>query len=270
MTIAPNRIRDALARGRPAWGTWVQTRSAEACDAAGATGYDFVVIDLQHGALDLADAASMIRAVTGRGASPVVRLPTCSPDLVGRLLDAGAHGVLVPDLRSAAEARAVVEAARYAPAGRRGACPTTGATAHGAIPWADYRAWADAHVMVWGLIETPEAIADLPAIAASGLDALMLGPFDLSLALGHGGQVDHPAVEEALTNAIAAARAAGIECVAVLFDETAGIAASAARWLARGCRIVTGASDRWCLTRGWAATFEGLRAAEDVAKTPIG
>ncbi|KWX57360.1 HpcH/HpaI aldolase/citrate lyase family protein [Mycobacterium sp. NAZ190054] len=258
--LSPNRVRAALAGGRPAWGTWVQTRSAEAGEAAAATGYDFVVIDMQHGSHSVAEAATLIRAIGAHDASPVVRLPGPSPQLVGHLLDAGAHGVLVPDLRTADDARRVVQAARYAPRGTRGACPTVPATGHGAIPWPDYRAWAEEQVMVWGLIETPEAVDNIDDIVATGLHAVVLGPFDLAVAMGLDGDVTHPDVVAALARVTAAATAAGAETVAVLFDDVAGIADGARRWLDSGCRIITASSDRWCLTRGWAASLAGLRS----------
>lgn len=257
-----NRVREALSAGRPAWGTWVQTRSAEAAEAAAATGYDFVVIDMQHGAHSLGEAADLLRAINGRNASPVVRLPECSPRLVSHLLDGGAHGILVPELRSAEDARRVVEAAQYAPRGSRGGCPTVQATAHGAIPWPEYQAWADEEVMVWGLIETPEAVADIAAIVTTGLHAVVLGPFDLSVAMGYGGDVNHPDVVNALATVTKTASAAGVETVAVLFDEVPHVADGARRWLDHGCRIITASSDRWCLTQGWAGALAGLRSLD--------
>ncbi|MGV9800892.1 HpcH/HpaI aldolase family protein [Mycobacterium sp. NPDC003449] len=258
----PNRVRAALAAGRPAWGTWVQTRSAEACEAAAATGFDFVVVDMQHGPHSVSEAATLLRGIHAYGASPVVRLPDSSPRLVGHLLDAGAHGILAPDLRTADDARAVVEAARYAPDGTRGACPTVPATAHGAIPWAEYRSWADEQVMVWGLIETPDAVENIEKIVATGLHAVVLGPFDLAMALGLDGDVTHPDVVAGLARVTAAATAAGVETVAVLFDEVTRIADGAQAWLDRGCRIITASSDRWCLAQGWATALAGLRSVD--------
>ncbi|ANW65259.1 hypothetical protein BCA37_18200 [Mycobacterium sp. djl-10] len=260
--MRPNQVRAALGAGRPAWGTWVQTRSAEAAEAAAATGYDFVVIDMQHGAHSIGEAADLIRAVNGHNASAVVRLPECSPRLVSHLLDAGAHGVLVPELRSADDARRVVAAAQYAPAGTRGGCPTVQATAHGALPWAQYQAWAADEVMVWGLIETPEAVSAIAEIVETGLHAVVLGPFDLSVAMGHSGDVDHPEVVDALAAVTKTAAAAGVETVAVLFDEVPHVAAGARRWLDHGCRIITASSDRWCLTQGWAGALSRLRSLD--------
>lgn len=258
--LAPNRIRAALAAGRPAWGTWVQTRSPEAAEAAAATGYDFVVIDMQHGSHSISEAATLLRSINAYQASPVVRLPDCSPRLIGHLLDAGAHGILAPDLRTADDARRIVEATRYAPAGIRGACPTVPATAHGAIAFPDYRAWAADQITVWGLIETPEAVQHIEEIVRTGLHAVVLGPFDLAMALGHDGDVSHPDVVAALARVTAAASDAGVETVAVLFDEVGRIAAGARPWLDRGCRIITASSDRWCLTQGWATALAGLRS----------
>ena len=191
-----------------------------------------------------------------------MRLPECSPRLVGQMLDAGAHGVLVPDLRSADEARAVVRAAHYAPGGTRGACPTVGATAHGAIDFTTYRTWAEDEVIVWGLIETPEAVEQIEEIVDTGLHAVVLGPFDLAMAMGLDGDVAHPDVVAALQSVSDAAAGAGVETVVVLFDQVAGVAQGAQPWLDRGCRIVTASSDRWLLTQGWAGALAALRSLD--------
>jgi 2-keto-3-deoxy-L-rhamnonate aldolase RhmA len=258
-----NRILSALDSGAPAFGTWVQTRSPEACEAAAATGYDFVVVDLQHGSFGLDAAGDMIGSTLARGASPVVRVPVLDPVLIGQVLDAGAHGILVPDLRSGEQARAAVRAARYAPDGTRGACPTVRATAHGAISWEQYRTWAATDVVVWGLVETVEAVEDVEAIAASGLHALVMGPFDLSMAMGLDGDVHHPDVMAAMQRVLDACRTHGVECVAVLFQTDPEEAARAAgQWRAKGCRIVTALSDRWCLTDSWGRALAGLQKSK--------
>ncbi|GAA0193853.1 aldolase/citrate lyase family protein [Cytobacillus oceanisediminis] len=262
--LFPHRVRAALADGRSAHGTWVQTDSPEACSAAAATGYDFVVIDLQHGASTMTTLTGLVTAVTRYGASPVVRLPDPSPEHVPHVLDAGAHGVIVPELRSAAQARAVVAASRHAPEGTRGACPTVAATAHGAIGWDEYLAWCRTEPTVWGLIETREAVEDIADIAASGLDALVLGPFDLAMDLGLDGDVDHPEVVAAMRSVGDAARGAGIETVAVLFETVDRVPKGAGRWVDQGCRILTASSDRWLLTQGWSAALSGLRSVPAV------
>lgn len=263
-----NRILTALDGDAAAFGTWVQTRSPEACEAAAATGYHFVVIDMQHGSFGLDAAADMIGSTLGRGASPVVRVPGLDPVLIGQVLDAGAHGILVPDLRSGEQARAAVRAARYAPDGSRGACPTTRATAHGAIGWEEYRSWAETDIVVWGLVETVAAVEDVEATAASGLHALVMGPFDLSMAMGLDGDVHHPDVVAAMERVLDACRTHGVECVVVLFQPDPEDAARAAwEWRAKGCRIVTALSDRWCLTDSWGRALAGLQKS---GATPAG
>lgn len=261
--LMPNRILSGLEDGRPVFGTWVQTRSAEACEAAGATGYDFLVVDMQHGSFGLDAAADLIRATLAVATSPIVRVPSLDPVLIGQVLDAGAHGVLVPDLRSGEQARAAVAAARYAPGGSRGACPTVRANGHGAVPWEVHQSWAATQSVVWGLVETPEAVADVDAIAASGLHALVMGPFDLAMAMGLDGDVGHPRVVASMQRVLDASVAAGVECVAVLFESDPDeVARAAGQWRTRGCRIVTALSDRWCLTSSWGQALAGLQKAE--------
>lgn len=243
-----------------ALGTWVQMNSPETCELAAASGFDFVVIDMEHGSFDLGDAVHMIRAVECGGADPIVRVPSDDPAGIKRVLDAGAAGVLVPGIRTAAQAAAVVAAARYEPRGTRGACPCTRSTGHGRIPWPQARRRADENVLVWLLIEHPDAIADIEAIAETGPDALALGPFDLAMSMGLDGDHRSPEVRAALDTVIAAARARDIEVMATALEESTDATATVVEsWRAAGCRIVTALVDRLTLLSAYREMYSKLQ-----------
>ncbi|MBW0113879.1 HpcH/HpaI aldolase family protein [Pseudonocardia abyssalis] len=264
MTGQLSTVSAALADRGDAVGTWVQMHSPEAGELAAAVGFDFVVVDMEHGTLDLPAAAHMVRAIQGRGADAVVRVPSPEPGTIGRVLDAGARGVLVPGVRGAPEAGHAAAAAHFAPRGTRGACPYVPAFDHGLVSWDEARERADA-VHVWLLIEHPDAVGDIEALAAAaaaaGATALVLGPFDLAVAMGHGGDHGHPQVRDALEATVRAAHGAGLDCVAVTLEEepTASVAAVAA-WRSVGCRITTALLDRSTLARAYRTTLHAVRS----------
>jgi 2-keto-3-deoxy-L-rhamnonate aldolase RhmA len=258
-----NSITKALRIRKQAIGTWIQTRSPEACEIAGLSGFDFLIIDMEHGSFGWESVVEMIRAVDCTPASAVVRLPSDSPHDVKKAVDAGAVGLLIPGIQSAEQASRVVKAARYGPRGDRGACPSVRATAHGIYPWHSYSAWADENILVWGLIETPSAVENIEAIVESGLDAIVTGPFDLSVAMGLGGGINHPQVQQALERMVEAANRRAVDCVVVVFATSPDeIAKAYSRWREKGCRIVVTLSDRWCLTQAYQQTLEALRDAD--------
>jgi 4-hydroxy-2-oxoheptanedioate aldolase len=258
--IMKNRIREALDKWDMALGTWVQTRNPEACELAAAAGYDFVVIDMEHGSFEWDSAVEMIRAVQCGGATPMIRLPGDSAVDIGKALDAGALGVIIPRISRPEQASKVVQAVRYEPTGKRGACPVVRATSHGLTDWKAYREWADENVMVWAVIETVEAVQNIEGILAQGLDAILLGPFDLSMAMGLEGDPENPDVKKALNRVTDMARKKGVDYAVVLFAmETDEIEASAKSWKEKGCRLITTTSDRAILSHTHQKTFNLLR-----------
>ena len=127
---------------------------------------DYVCVDTQHGVIDYQVSASMIQAIELTGGSPIVRVPWNEPGIIGKSLDAGAHGVIVPMVNTRTQAEAVVRSARYAPEGARSWGPVMGGMRHD-----DYRRWAAETIAVIPMIETAEAIADLDEIlSVSGVE----------------------------------------------------------------------------------------------------
>lgn len=218
-------------------GTWTQIAHADLIDALGAAGYDFTIIDTEHGAFGIETAESLIRACEAAAVVPLVRVPRGDTTSIYKALDAGAAGVLVPSVESVEEAQAAVHAAGFAPRGTRGACPIVRAADHSAMPWRDFTA-RQAGNGVLLMIETAAGVARCEAICAvPGVKALVVGPFDLSVSLGYEGDVQAAPVQQAVQRLIAAARAASLPVWMPVFSrDEAVLAADIARWSAQGIR----------------------------------
>lgn len=160
---------------------WLTIPDALPAEIAARAGFASLCIDMQHGLIDHAAAVRILQATSGSGVPVLVRVPWNEPSVIMRALDAGAGGIIVPMVNSRAEAGAAVAACRYPPAGIRSYGPIRPALTDGP----GYVDAANDAVLVFAMIETSKAIADLDAIAATpGLDGLYVGPADLSLALG--------------------------------------------------------------------------------------
>lgn len=208
-----------------------------AVEMIGLAGFDCVIVDMEHGPIDVRDLPTLIMAAERRGAHAIVRVPDTRPQVIGAALDAGASGVLVPLIDSADAARAAVAAARFAPEGNRGVNPWVRAAEFGRDAGWLGRANDGAAVMV--MIEGVGGIAALDDIlAVPGLDAVFLGPVDMSQSMGLPGQPEHPQVIAAIEDAVARARDRGVG-VAVFAPD----AKAAARWFARGVSFVAISED---------------------------
>lgn len=246
---------NALARcwqaGRTALGAWLSIPNTWVAEAVSRQGFDYVCIDLQHGMIDYSDASELILAIHAGGSLPLARVPSRDAADVGRLLDAGARGVIVPLVESVADVEAAVRACRYPPVGRRSYGPNRAAL-HGGP---DYFDGANEDVLCIPMIETREALDDLERLlAVPGIDAVYVGPNDLSLALGLRPGADNPDPYQSAYRRIAAACAhAGV---------VAGIHANAdlaAKHAGSGYRMITVSADASALVRGVAADLRKAR-----------
>ncbi|MCE2917663.1 MAG: HpcH/HpaI aldolase family protein [Rubrivivax sp.] len=196
------------AGGQVPLGTWIMSGSPIVAEAVGHAGFDWAVLDMEHSALDVAGVLAMLQALGSTRMVPLVRVPWNEPVVVKRVLDAGALTVLFPFVQTADEARAAVAATRYPPAGVRGMAGMSRATRFGTDP--DYLRLANQKVGVVVQLESRLALQNLEAIAAEpGVDALFIGPADLSADMGHGGHTIHPKVIEAMADAVHRAKAVG-------------------------------------------------------------
>jgi 4-hydroxy-2-oxoheptanedioate aldolase len=190
-------------------GAWCSIPTSFTAEIAAVSGYDFVVIDVQHGLMGFETALTMLQAVDTTEAFPIVRPPANEPSVIGKFLDAGAMGVIIPMTNSAADVKAAVAACRYAPEGIRSFGPTRADLRVGP----KYFTQANNDIAVIPMIETVEALQEIEEIVnVPGVDGLFIGPMDLSVTMGlPPGNNDHiPAFAQALERVVKCCRTKGI------------------------------------------------------------
>jgi 2-dehydro-3-deoxyglucarate aldolase/4-hydroxy-2-oxoheptanedioate aldolase len=198
-----------LREKKPRLGTWLSIGSPVIAELAADSGFDWLLFDLEHGCGSEAALLPQLQAIRGSGASAIVRVGAPHPDLIARVFDWGAHGVMVPHVNSAAEAEAVVQAAHYPPRGRRGFSRTV--RAHGYGPCSADETPAP---LIMAQIETIEAVENASKIArVDGVDVLFVGPADLNLDLNTRPKLakrDYAACLKRVTAAAKAGKSCGI------------------------------------------------------------
>jgi 4-hydroxy-2-oxoheptanedioate aldolase len=209
--ISANSVLRKLRNNEPVFGPLINFSSPWFVDVVGATGFDFVLLDAEHGPLSLESTEQMIRAAESAGITPLVRVPANVPHEILRFLDIGAMGVQVPQLNSAADARAAANAVRFPPHGTRGLATLPRAAGYGIGPSApDYIEIANREIVLMAMVETREGVENIDAIAAmEGVDIIAIGPGDLSASLGFQGDRSAPAVRDALEHVIERSHANG-------------------------------------------------------------
>jgi 4-hydroxy-2-oxoheptanedioate aldolase len=207
--MRPNTVKQKWREGKPAIGCWLGIPSSYTAEIIGSLGFDWVCVDTQHGAIDFSSALPMLQALSSQNTMPFVRVPWNEPSIIMKYLDAGAYGIIVPMIETVEDAERAVWAMRYPPMGMRSSGPYR-ATLYGG---SDYQDHANEELALCVMIETPKALENVEAIAkVPGIDALYIGPSDLSQALGLGPRynADNPKHAEAVTRIRLAAEAAGV------------------------------------------------------------
>lgn len=222
MPAPKNPLKAALGAGHVQIGLWLGLAHPVVAEIAGQSGFDWCLIDAEHGPNTLSTIQAQILALAGTAASPVVRVPIGQDWMIKQVLDLGAQTILVPMVTSAAEAEALVRAMRYPPDGVRGVGASLArASRYGTIP--DYVRSANAETC---LIVQAESVAAMEAIdeiaAVDGVDAVFIGPADLAADMGFPGQIDAAPVVHAIEAGIRHVRAAGKAAGCLTFDR-AGI-----------------------------------------------
>ena len=260
-----NPFRQLLAHAADRWpvGTWIMSASPLVAEGVGHAGYDWGVVDMEHTPLDLMEIIHLLQALAGTPLVPVVRVPWNDAVTMKRVLDAGAQTLMVPFVQTADEARAAVAATRYPPGGVRGMAAMSRASRFGTTPQFFKQANQDVCVIVQH--ETVESIAQLEAIAAvPGVDALFVGPGDLSGTMGHVGNLTHPDVMALMADAAKRAHALGKPIGTV-----GGTPEVVAQYRAIGYDFVAVASDLGLLMRAAQGAAAALRAIDKpVAAAP--
>ncbi len=251
-----NWIRKRVLNGETLIGTFLNLGSPAVTEIAGLAGFDWVLIDREHGAGDENDLLHQLRALAPSKTSPIVRVASNDPVLFKRALDLGAAGIMVPWVNSANEARAAVLAMRYPPRGIRGVSSSVRAAAYGRDA-KNYFDQADENLLTIVQIETPQAVDQAEKIAAvDGVDVLFIGPADLTAGLGIPSQLDHPEFKAACDKILAACKNSGKQAGILLKDIS-----RAQKALATGFRFLAFSSDIAFLTTGMQSALTTLKPA---------
>ena len=229
-----NPVKDSLAAGGTSVGTFMRVNSIEIVEVSAHAGCDFVIIDTEHSPVGWERIQTMIIAAEAAGTVPILRVSNWSRDLITRGLDAGAHGIMVPQVETAEVAAAAVAATRYGPEGTRGTAGNRRATYGLRMPLNEYTDAANASTFVSLQIESVAAVHNVDAIASvPGIDVLLVGLADLSVDLGLSGNWNHPLVMEHVDRIIEACEAHNIA-----FGVPAPTAELATHYLERGARFI--------------------------------
>ena len=231
-------IKERVQAGELLIGTFNHLGSSFATELTAGAGFDFIMVDLEHGMGGRAELALQVQAMAASPTVPLVRVTGVDPLQIKRVLDLGVAGVMVPNVETAEDARRIVSAMRFPPEGTRGVASLSRCTQFGAN-FDAYFAEANARLLTIVQIESEAGLRNVSEIAAvEGVDMLFAGPLDLSVALGNPRQFEHPDLLEAMDRIVAACREAG---------KAPGVHAPsldlAGKYAARGFRLITAGSD---------------------------
>lgn len=254
VAIGTAEWRRALASDEALIGLWVVSAAPIVAEIIGMSGADWVVIDAEHSPNDVSALLPQLQTLDAAPVFTVVRTPSQERTAIGRILDAGARGVMVPMIETADQARAVAAAVRYPPAGTRG----VGGGFARAARWnglSDYLSVADDSISLIAQIETAQAIAALPEILeVPGFDAFFFGPADLAGSMGLLGRPRHPDVQQAILDGIALVRSRGL-----VVGVNAFAVADAKAYQEAGARLLAVGADVTILGSGSASLVDDLR-----------
>ena len=255
-----NRLRTLWAADKAVVNGWLHIPNSFATETMAHAGWDSLTIDMQHGVVDYQAAVTMLTAISTTQTVPIVRVPWLDPGIVMKMLDAGAYGIICPMVNNRQDAETLVSSSRYPPKGQRSFGPVRANLYAGA----DYAAHANETIVAFAMIETKEALDNLDDIfSVEGLEAIYIGPSDLSLALGCTptfDQTEKPVVE-AIDHILRKARERGI--VAGIHN---GTPEYARKMIDKGFRFVTIGSDARLMAAGARDTVAKMRAAAAPAK----
>ena len=249
-----NRLRQLWAEDKAAINGWLAIPSSFSAEVMAHQGWDTLTIDLQHGVIDYAALVPMLQAISTTTTVPIVRVPWLEPGILMKVLDAGAYGVICPMINTREEAQRLVHFTHYAPQGTRSFGPIRASLYGGA----DYPQHANTTIVTFAMIESAQALDNLDSIlSVEGLDAIYIGPSDLSLSLGCKPVFDdlEPKAQQAIEHIVARAKAHGV--VAGIHNGRADVASAR---VALGYRFVTLGSDARLLAAGSQELLTAMRA----------
>ncbi len=239
---------------QPVFGPFSKTGDAAFVEAVGLSGFDFIILDLEHGPNNTYHLQHHIRAAELVGLIPIVRVKDAPRSLIGEVLDIGAGGVQIPQITTADEAQEAVTAARFAPGGERGVCRFVRAAGFSSMAAQRYFELSNEALVIVQL-EGRRALENVESIVkVSGIDVVFVGPYDLSQSLGRPGEIDHPVVIQAVQEIVQACQ--GNEVTVGTFVDSP---AQAGRWLDAGVRYLSYSVDLGIFVDACRGVVEMLR-----------
>ena len=240
MFIQPNHTKQKLLNNQPVYGVISTSDDPQLAELFGLSGFDYYMLDAEHGLIDLGQAVNVVRAFERTNITPLVRIGPKDPKLVLQYLDAGMMGIMMPGLESVDEIKMLVDAVKYQPVGKRGmgVSRASAYTAYSGTSAPEYIKFSNENTMVIIQFEDEKLLPNFPTMCAvDGIDACIIGPRDLSLNMGFPDGANHPEVQIVIDQAIAIMKQAGISA-----GITAGTRADAAKQVARGANMILAAS----------------------------
>jgi 4-hydroxy-2-oxoheptanedioate aldolase len=253
--MRPNNLRTVWQAGGAVVNGWLAIANSFSAEVMAHQGWDSLTIDLQHGVVDYAGMVGMLQAISTTSTVPVVRVPWLEPGILMKTLDAGAYGVICPMVNTREDAQKLVAYTHYAPQGTRSFGPVRAQIYGGA----DYAQHANNTIVTFAMIETAAALDNLDSIlSVEGLDAIYIGPSDLSLALGCTPTFDDldPPAAQAVDHILARAKAHGV--VAGIHN---GSTAAALKRIEKGFQFVTISSDARLMAAGAQQVVADMRSS---------
>ena len=255
--IRPNRLKHLLAEGKTPIGVFlIEFRQTSVLQILAGCGFDFVVIDNEHGVFSIESIAELSRAARLFDLTPIVRIPDHAYPWIAQALDAGAQGIMAPRIETPAQVAGVVRSMKYPPVGARGNAQGIGYLDFRSGPVSEVLARVNEETFLIVQVETRAAVENLEAIMATpGVDAALVGPNDLSIALGVPGQTDGPEVRAVIERVIEVGRKTGTASAVHMRNVDAAV-----RWLQRGVRFLSCCTETLLLGDAGRAVIDRLRA----------
>jgi len=257
--LMENRTKALLREGKRVYGTAVgEYTSPVYAQLAAQAGYDYLMIDREHNAWNIQSLREMVRSCRARGITPIVRIPDMVPHWISQTLDLGAQGIMVPRVESRETVEVALQRMKYPPEGERGLAPGLGHSDYMPCDAAELVRHQNEHTMLVIQIESRVAVERVDDIVSvPGVDAVMIGPMDLSLSLGVVGQVDHPEMREAMQTVMDACERHGVAGGMHMGDTDLLVA-----WAGRGARFLTYGGDIGFVMAGLRGGIERLRQSK--------
>ena len=250
-------FRARLLQGDTVFGPFVHCRDKALLEILGQEGFDFAIVDTEHGATDPSEVEDLVRAANGAGLAAIVRIAEITPSAIAHALDTGAQGVMVPHVSTQEAARAAARAARFAPLGERGVDPYARSAGYGHVAPAEYFREANEETLVIVQVEGRQGAENVEAICqVPGVDCVFVGPFDLSQSLGLPGQTGHPRVISKVREVVECSDGCDVATGVFVVD-----AEGARAWRQAGVRFIAVSMDVAIYRRGAQALCRELHEA---------